>query len=88
MRKINNGLDAIRTQAREAEQLALKLIDEKDRRDKLSNVVAFIEQHYMKNFALLEERFNALQDQLSSREDHKDKHERIVEEDKDLVYKR
>ncbi|MFO0001862.1 MAG: NAD-dependent epimerase/dehydratase family protein, partial [bacterium] len=38
--------------------------------------------------SLLEEKFNALLEQLSSRKGPKDKHERMVEEDKDLVYKR
>ena len=78
---INKGLEAIRAQAREAEQLAFKLVDEKDKeQDKFS----LMEQQYKR----LEAKFNALQEQLSSREGHKDKHEQMVEEDKDLVYKR
>ena len=43
-----------------------------------------MEQQYKR----LEAKFNGLQEQLSSREGHKDKHEQMVEEDKDLVYKR
>jgi len=61
------------------------LVDEKDKeQDKFS----LMEQQYKRNFALLEAKFNALQEQLSSREGHKDKHVQMVEEDKDLVYKR
>ena len=45
---INKGLEAIRAQAREAEQLAFKLVDEKD---KEQDKVSLIEQQYKINFA-------------------------------------